>query len=233
MPEKLITEDGSCTWLSPRYGETFHSIHGALTESRHVYLRGTQTESRLQHAAQARVLEVGFGLGLNFLVTGNAAIDCQAQLEYHALEHALFPARELATLDYAAVLSHQPLSTALNAYLQSDQVTVGVSNHSELLAGIHLHLHLFDASKGALPPGPFDAIYLDAFSPLVNPECWTAAFLGTLFNRLRPGGMLSTYCVKGDVRRRLIALGFIVRKEKGPPGKREILVAMRPPENEQ
>lgn len=232
MPEKLQTEDGSNTWLSPRYGETFHSIHGALTESRHVYLHGTGTEFLLQDVARARVLEIGFGLGLNFLVTAIAALENQAELEFHALEHALFSGEELSTLDYGAVLSHPPLMRALNAYLESDRITAGVSNYSELLPGIHLHLHLYDASTGTLPSGPFDAIYLDAFSPTVNPECWTTEFLGVLLDRLRPGGILSTYCAKGEVRRRLIALGFNVRKEKGPPGKREILIAVRPAEDE-
>ena len=186
----------------------------------------------MQDAAHARVLEIGFGLGLNFLVTAVAALENQAELEFHALEHALFPGEELSTLDYGAVLFHPSLMTALTAYLQSDQLDTGVSNHSELLPGIHLHLHLYDASSGTLPSGPFDAIYLDAFSPTVNPECWTAEFLGELFDRLRPGGTLSTYCAKGDVRRRLIALGFDVRKEKGPPGKREILIAVRPTKDE-
>ena len=92
---------------------------------------------------------------------------------------------------------------------------------------VTLSLHVGDASALPLARAAFEAVYLDAFSPPVNPECWTPAFLAALHATLRPGGTLVSYCVRGEVRRALEAAGFAVERLPGPPGKRHTLRARR------
>ncbi|MEJ2290607.1 MAG: tRNA (5-methylaminomethyl-2-thiouridine)(34)-methyltransferase MnmD [Deinococcales bacterium] len=221
-----VTKDGSRTLLSRRYGETYHSQYGALTEARHVFLAGSGVARRLAEGKPTTVLEVGFGAGLNALLTIAEAARWNTPLRFVSLESELLPVDALRALDYRSLLPGPELADAMLAWLE--RLPAGMRAHATELGGARLELLLVDAQDAALPAA-VHAVYHDAFSPDASPELWDEAFLGRLFHALAPGGTLVSYTVKGVVRRRLAALGFLVTKAPGPPGgKREMLVARRP-----
>ena len=214
------TADGSRTLYSERYSESFHSYKGALTESRHVFLQGTGVVERLGHLSPTHLLEVGFGTGLNFFLTADVALKYGTDLHYIALEKDLSSADNLSSLGYEAHLEHPELLEEFLEWRRHSQ-----ENTFEF-AGVRLELLLGDATEQPLPENHFHAVYQDAFSPTTNPELWSETFLDKLRQSLTNDGVLSTYCVKGEVRRQMQALGFEVEKRPGPPGgKREMLVA--------
>lgn len=220
----VISDDGSATAYSDTYHQTYHSTHGAQTESQVVYLQNSGVEAALQQGNATAVLEVGFGLGLNFLLTAACALKNKSPLTYTALEHDLISVDTFRALAYGERISGaaalvDALAAALahnkdgDLHLQFDTVTLSI------LIG--------DARQAALPE-QINAVYQDAFSPDANPELWTGDFLQRLCLTLRPGGTLTSYCVKGDVRRGLRDCGMTVQKLPGPPGKREVLLAVKP-----
>lgn len=223
------TADGSNTVFSEQYGQTFHSLNGAVTESRHVFLDASGVSQRLDAQKTTRVLEIGFGLGLNCLLTLDRAISTGAKLDYHAVDSN--PSRQALTgLDYGRQLNHKSLPQKLAAALygannNSSQSHQTFSGQSLYDSQAQVTLHTMDATLGDLPSGPFNAIYLDPFSPDVNPECWTIEFLSKLYQQLHPDGVMTTYSAKGSVRRAMLQAGFHVKKMAGPPGKREMLAA--------
>ncbi len=269
----ILTADGSHTLHSERYGETFHSVNGAVTESRHVFLNASGVADRLAAGKHTRVLEVGFGLGLNCLLSADLASDRKASLDYHAIENDISVLSLISRVHYREQLNHPELYDQLLSTLESistletisslasipmlqtintlastptlqtfstldsistsgsisaepeSQDTASRSVVSALGENINLTLHLCDAIKDDLPEGQFDAIYLDAFSPDNNPECWSEEFFSRLRQQTASGGALTTYSAKGSVRRALMAAGFNVKKLAGPPGKREMLHA--------
>ena len=224
--ERRLTGDGSSTLFSSHFGQTFHSHHGAVAESKHVFLEGSDIGARLRRGDPVRILEVGFGTGLNFLLTAQEAHGWAAPLEYVALERRLLPAELLESLDYAGY------APAVFAALLRFRLQLGAEppegEHRGRLAGSTLELRLGEAAAARIEVAAFDAVYHDAFSPDANPELWEESFLGRLTASLVPGGTLVSYTVKGEVRRRLSATGLEVRKAPGPPGgKREMLLARK------
>ena len=235
----MLTNDGSRTLKSERYGETYHSTNGALTEARHVFLDATGVAQRLAAGTPTSVLEIGFGLGLNTLLSADLADHHEAALDFHSFENALVSAETLDELEYAKLLVKPPLALAVREFIAGihDQGSSSASHlthsinlaHSiNLTSGITLTLHLQDASAvdfKQLFHRRFHGIFLDAFSPDTNAECWTPEFMAGLAHALASDGKLSTYSAKGTVRRAMVAAGLKVTKLPGPPGKREMLVA--------
>lgn len=223
----IVTADGSRTLFSPRYRQSFRSRHGALTEARHVFLQGSGVAARLAAGEPTSVLEVGFGAGLNALLTVDAAAAAGTRLGYVALDRALPPAGTLEALAYREALRDPALADALAAWLRSLPEPPPAGAELEL-GGARLALGLGDALAASLPTG-VHAVYHDAFSPAANPEPWSAPFLTRLFDALAPDGTLVSYTVQGALRRRLRTVGFHVAKVPGPPGgKREALLARKP-----
>lgn len=222
------TADGTDTLYHPAYEQTFHSRHGALEEARHVFLEATGVGDRLAAQQATDVLEIGFGTGLNVLMTARAALLHGAPLTVVSLEREVVPAATLAALNHGAMLDAQPLADTLAAWRAAlpDHPPPG-RYACDLTAAIALHLLVGDAAEAVLPSDAFDAVYLDAFSPDANPELWTEAFLARLLASLRSEGRLATYSAKGSVRRALARVGFAVEKQPGPPGKREMLVGVK------
>jgi tRNA U34 5-methylaminomethyl-2-thiouridine-forming methyltransferase MnmC len=225
------TADGSDTLFSAVYGQTYHSINGALTEAEHVFLRGAGVEARPTAGLPTRVLEVGFGAGLNFWATVRCSLARAGKLDYVALEKNLLPAETLAQLNYGALLG-ESVAELWQQFLELPLFAPGGPPPGEAVwqatDRLRLTLVIGEATTAHLPPGGYHAVYLDAFSPNVNPELWTPEFLAQLYAALEPGGRLATYSVRGSVRRALQAVGFAVSKQPGAPGKREMLVAVRP-----
>lgn len=226
MTERRLTKDGSYTLYSEAYKQTYHSIHGSKAEAEHVFLRGAGVVDRLQNQQPTNILEVGFGAGLNFFLTADLALQNNTTLHYWAFEHNLLPTEVFRSLEYAALLTHPHLiDSFIHCRSQITNESGVIKNH--IHEGITLHLILDDATTAPLPPEHVQAIYLDAFSPDQNPELWTVDFLAQLYSCLSLDGKIATYSAKSLVRKNLIAAGFDVFKEPGPPGKREMLVGVK------
>lgn len=166
------------------------------------------------------MLEIGFGLGLNAVITADAATTHRTALGFHSIENDPDCCHWLQTIQYDHQLENPAIARALREQLTSKHCSqITLSEH------VNLTIHWGDATRIDLPAPPFDAIYLDAFSPDSNPECWTQSFFERLKLVLGPHGKLATYSAKGTVRRALLSAGYRVDKLAGPPGKREMMVA--------
>ena len=212
--------DHAANLYSVRFGEHYGSRHGAAQQARRVFVEGGGV---LEHDSP-RVLEIGFGLGLNWRTTlenlprrplGGSL------LNYRALEAYPLSAAELGGV---APGETHPLWSAL-----LDQWDAAVlAGHLDLDHGLQrLRVDFTDATTAPLPPAWAHAVYLDGFSPLKNPELWTPEFLARLACSLAPGGRLATYSAAGAVRRGLAAAGLTVQRRHGLVGKREFLVAQK------
>lgn len=224
------TDDDSNTLYSDRYQQTYHSTFGARTESEHVFLHGSGVHDRLSAKRPTRVLEIGFGLGLNCLLCADTAVSNKTVLSYTGIEHSPISSADFNQLNYGYWLGTPALANDLTQILLKLQSNILATTHGLLGDCCELTLHTDDATSPVLLEKlknqlKFDAIFLDAFSPDVNPECWSQSFFEHLQSIIAPGGRLATYCVKGSVRRNLLAAGFKVNKYPGPKGKREVLWA--------
>lgn len=224
MERKIqLTGDGSHTVSVPDWNVTYHSIHGAIQESMHVFIEaGLKYQFAREQRSSLSVLEMGFGTGLNALLTLREADRNGLNIYYESVEQFPLTPKEAAQLNYAGQLNepvlHAWLEALHNASWDTDvQITPAFCMHKT-----HLPLQELSCSR------QFDIIYYDAFAPSAQPELWTADIFLKLYEGLSPDGILVTYCSKGDVRRAMQAVGFIVEKIPGPPGKREMLRAMRP-----
>lgn len=215
--EIMMTADGSPTISIPAAGVTYHSTHGAVQESMHVFIRsGLDEAMRLFEQATLEVFEMGFGTGLNAGLTWQVATQMQRKIRYTAVE--LFPLREPETEKLQYELNGVSLRQLHAAPWEETTITE------------HFSLHKVQTSLQLFPfqPEQFHLIYYDAFAPGYQPELWTQEVFEQLYRSLVPGGLLVTYCSKSIVRKALQAAGFLVEKLPGPPGKREILRAIKP-----
>jgi tRNA U34 5-methylaminomethyl-2-thiouridine-forming methyltransferase MnmC len=216
-PEKNQCAPPSPSIWSERYQQHFHDRNGALEQAQHVFLEGSGSNAH----ARPRVLEIGFGLGLNFRTTLAACISRGVFLEYLAYEHDPQPSSWLNAKE-------DGLSPAILAPWQ--QVVDHWQKRSCVvdLAHARLDLRIEDASLAELPTGWASAIYLDGFSPAVNPELWSETFIERLALALAPGGRLATYSAAGNVRRALKNAGLTVERRPGWGSKWECLSAVKP-----
>lgn len=219
-PELAPTEDGSLTLFSPTFGEHYHSTHGARQESQHIFLQlGLQHRLTAEPAPArpVRLFEVGFGTGLNALLTAEAVARTETPLHYYSIERYPLSAEIYRQLAYPDL--DGDLLQALHDAPWGKDIALSSSFTLHKLAG--------DLTSTPFPDA-LDLVYFDAFSPESQPELWSEAIFQRLFDALRPAGVLTTYCAKGEVRRRLQRAGFLVERLPGPPGKREVLRATRP-----
>lgn len=223
------TGDGSLTLHSARYGQTFHSHHGAVVESRHVFVEASGIGGRLRDGVASRVLEVGFGTGLNCWLTADLAVTSGAALEIITLEGDVLPGDTVRSLGYGEYLVNPEVLARYLAFRDTLPVKVPPGNlQMQLSEAVSMTVIVGQAEQAVLSEAWADAVYHDAFSPEANRELWSEEFMRKLLRCLKPGGLLVTYSVKGEVRRRLQELGFEVHKKPGPPGgKREMLVARK------
>jgi tRNA U34 5-methylaminomethyl-2-thiouridine-forming methyltransferase MnmC len=217
--EAIRTGDGSRTLLNTAMGEPYHSRHGAVQESTHVFIEHGLMAAGREHVA---VLEVGLGTGLNLLLTWIRCLEGKVTVDYTALEPFPLGASHLEALAHAEDLAwpglHEPFI---------ERMTGAEGRWHDELGGLRFR-RIAKSAAELDETAACDAVYFDAFAPAKQPELWTPDVFTRMHNALRPGGLLVTYCAKGDVRRAMLSAGFAVERLPGPPGKREMLRAMRP-----
>ena len=215
------TADGSPTFYREDIDEHYHSIKGAIAEGRHVYIEygWREASASISSALPIRVFEVGFGTGLNATLTAQAAFEAARPTEYYSVE--LYPLPLSAIAQYAESLPSQ-LSLSFNAVNSATwQEPIKINPYFTLTK---LKANLLSMEL----PEALDVVYFDAFAPEKQPEMWDEAIFRKLFQALSPGGIITTYCAKGVIRRMLGEIGFFPERLPGPPsGKREILRARR------
>ncbi len=217
--EMVRTADGSNTLRNTALDEPYHSVHGALQESWHVFItHGLRAVDR----HEVDVLEVGLGTGLNMLLTWLQCVEGKCRVCYTALEPHPLPRPLLEAMDHCAQCG---VPTLAGPWLEA--MTNAPGRLFEGFGGFRFSWRQTGVQT-LEDTAAFDVVYFDAFAPDKQPELWTSAVFGRLFRALRPGGVLVTYSAKGSVRRSLEAVGFAVDKPAGPPGKRQMLRGRKP-----
>ena len=229
MRRKIITtSDGSKTIQIEEWNEQYHSIHGAIQEAKHVFLKhgllffcAVPKAFWIDSTSQTiDILEIGFGTGLNAFLTLIEAEKRNQNISYVGVEAYPVALEEINQLNYIELISQE---------------------HSDIFDSIH-HVSwetphqitpIFELEKQQkffheiIAKNEFDIIYFDAFGARVQPELWTEDIFNIMYNALKANGILVTYSAKGSVRRAMQAVGFTVERLPGPPGKREMLRAQK------
>lgn len=220
--EIIITKDGSKTIHIPEWNEQYHSTHGAIQEANHVYLKHGlaffyASEGYIKQS-QISILEIGFGTGLNAFLTAINAEKLGLNINYVGVEGFPVSKQELNALNYTEILEHQELFSKIHNCKW--EVNAEISKKFTLKKQQKQFSNITGDNQ-------FDIIYFDAFGPRVQPELWTVAIFKTMYNAMKPNGVLVTYCAQGHARRAMISVGFTVSREEGPPGKRHMLRAVK------
>lgn len=211
--ELQITADGSHTLFNPLIDEHYHSINGAVQESRHVFI---EAGMRHQLKEKIEVMEIGFGTGLNAILTLLEAESSGRKVVYHSVERYPLSLETVHRLNYPEQItaSCKPHYLALHEAAWDQFV--------EITPFFTLHKIVGDSNTCQLPIA-IDLIYFDAFAPEKQPEMWSQMIFNRLFEHTAIGGIITTYCAKGVVRRMMQTAGFKMERIPGPPGKREML----------
>ena len=216
------TKDGSNTLYVPELNEHYHSVHGALQESQHVFIKHG-LEHILEQKRDVKILEIGFGTGLNAILTLPFALAQKAFVQYDTLEKYPLTMDVVEQLHFEQfILNPELLDHFKKMHAAPWNEPIDLSPYFTLQK-IHETLEEFSP-----PEAYYDVVYFDAFAPEKQPELWTEEVFAKLYNATRPGGILVTYCAKGAFKRNLKAAGFIVEALPGPPGKREMTRGIRP-----
>ena len=220
MKRRIIeTADGSRTILIEDWQEQYHSIHGAVQEAYHVFIKQGLHAVEKQEIA---ILEMGFGTGLNALITYLESQKRQLKIRYCGIEAYPVPQEELALLNYVEILQTPGLGDIFKQ--MHDSPWEETTNLAPNFSLTKRRLNFLDVSDSE----QYQLIYFDAFGPRVQPELWTYELFQKMYTALLPKGILVTYSAKGSVRRALEQCGFQVERLPGPPGKREMLRAIKP-----
>ncbi len=221
----VTTADGSDTLFNEHLNETYHSRKGAMTESRHVFIQeGLDFYFRENNAAKVNILEVGFGTGLNALLTADSGRKVNYYtLETEPLETALVMQMEFG-FDEKQHVIFEEIHGANWFKAESSMNAKGIqlSASDFLLFKLHVALQQIEFHADF-----FDLVYYDAFAPFAQPEMWELEVFERLTPWVKPGGILVTYCAQGQFRRNLASCGWDIMKIPGPPGKREMVRAIR------
>ena len=212
MENKLvITNDGSHSIFNPEINECYHSKHGAIVEAEHVFIRNGFSVVNKQNL---NILEIGFGTGLNALLTSQKAVQKKVTVNYQTME--LYPVSEdnYSKLNFTDLIG-----------IEQDELLKLHTTKWEKKCKINdfFSLTKFNADlENYTSDTKFDIIYFDAFSPEKQPELWTNIIFMKMHNYLKEGGFLVTYCAKGIVKRTMKSVGFEIIVLDGPPGKRQM-----------
>jgi tRNA U34 5-methylaminomethyl-2-thiouridine-forming methyltransferase MnmC len=201
----------------PELNEHYHSTFGAMTESHHVFIRNGL--DCFADGSEISIFETGFGTGLNALLTALSAVRRGMKVLYYAIEQYPVNPEIISQLNYPDLLEASEMEagrlfTAIHGAPWEEMTEINTFFHLKKMKG---------DMCGYTPDAEFDLVYYDAFAPGKQPQLWTGEIMHRLVASMKPGGIFTTYCVKGTVKRILKDCGLVVEKLPGPPGKREIL----------
>ncbi|MFN8288840.1 MAG: tRNA (5-methylaminomethyl-2-thiouridine)(34)-methyltransferase MnmD [Chitinophagaceae bacterium] len=224
MERKIIlTEDGSHSISVPALNVTYHSVHGAIAESQHVFIQAGLLDAQiLEYTGVHSILEIGFGTGLNALLSFAEAEKHKNRIYYTALEPFPLEEEKINLLNYCDLLNRPDYKPRFQKMHDC-----GWEEMFEISAYFRLTKHRSALADLSAPDESFNIVYFDAFAPAAQPELWTKEAFEKLYRLMTPGGILVTYCSKGEVRRAMQAAGFMVEKIPGPKGKREMVRAKK------
>lgn len=213
------TLDESGTLYVPELDEHYHSVNGALQEAMHVFI-----QAGFRHVAnkknEIKILEIGFGTGLNAFVTLQENLEWKLKIQYVGLEKYPLPLSIVEKLNYTPKTNNK-----LSQLFRKIHATEW-GKSEEIDTHFFLHKELCDVTEG-INASDIDLVYFDAFAPEKQAPMWEESVFSAIYNIMNTGGVLVTYCAKGEVRRRMQRAGFTVERLAGPPGKREMLRATK------
>jgi tRNA U34 5-methylaminomethyl-2-thiouridine-forming methyltransferase MnmC len=215
-----ITGDGSHTLFVPELKEHYHSTFGAIRESEFVFIRsGFDQVDRM--VSPVRILEMGFGTGLNAFLTFLRAEKSSGKVEYTAVEKFPLPKETVTQLNFPGILTSgdERVFAALHDSDWGKMVNIS--------RDFSIHKIKEDLTQVSFEPDHFGLVYFDAFGPEIQPELWTEKVFQKIAFAMKQEGILVTYSSKGSVRRAMKIAGLHVEKIPGPPGKREICRAIK------
>ncbi len=220
--ELISTSDGSKTLLISELKETYHSKHGALQEANHVFIKNGLN---LINSYEINILELGFGTGLNVLVTFDEYLrnDKNHVINYFGVEKYPIFLQEATELSYSELFPNpivQNMSLKIHETEWEKLVELDVNFYLKKIKDDFFNIKNMD-----LPP--VDLVYFDCFGARVQPDLWEKELFEIVASKMKTGSLLTTYSSKGSVRRALQELGFEVEKKQGPPGKREMINAWK------
>ena len=219
--EFVKTADGSKTLYHDQVGEHYHSKHGAQQESIHVFLNtGLRYWLDKESAQSASILEIGFGTGLNFLLTADYCSKNNVNLNYIGIEAYPLKPELIVQSEYNQYVNPEIWGQFVENYVKALESKL---SFNELIQLKIAHQKVMDFQSEER----FDVIYFDAFAEIHQPEMWTPETLAHVCQFLNPGGVFVTYAITGNLKRAMKALGFSIEKAPGAPGKREMLRATK------
>ena len=216
--EIVTTKEGIHTLVNNRLQEHYHSMYGSLQESLHVFIKNGLCALN-KNLPEISILEMGFGTGLNAILTYRENQVMRKPIHYTTVEAFPLPASVTDRLNYFEYFGKplQPIFSGIHSCKWFENVPFGNFVIHKVQADM-LELQLDSA---------YDLVYYDAFSPIHQPELWTFEVLHKIYDACKKNAMLVTYCSKGEVKRTLKAVGFEVETLPGPKGKREMIRAIK------
>lgn len=213
----ISTEDGSNSLFSEKFKENYHSTFGAITESRHIFINNGLKRVT---AEKINILEVGFGTGLNCLLTFLETRNSFQMVRYDTIEPFPVDPAILSRLNYTDYLERdaKEIYNSIISCIWDDNVSL---KNNFILHKSGKKIQNFDFLNS------YQLVYYDAFSPDIQPEMWSDDVFKKIYDVLLPDGILVTYSCKGMVKRAMKSAGFVTEKLPGPPGKREMLIAKK------
>ena len=215
----IITGDGSSSIYLPELDENYHSKHGAIQEAYHVFIQ--HGLDLFDNASEINILEIGFGTGLNCLITFLEANKRNLKINYHGVEAYPLKAEEISQLNYGQQLN---VESENNIFEKIHNISW---NEKQIIDSDFLLTKRKQFIEEIDDKNKFDIVYFDAFGAQVQPELWTELIFNKMYDSLKNKGILVTYSAKGSVRRAMQAVGFSVERLPGPPGKREMLRGLK------
>ena len=217
--EIVETGDGSKTIRIVDLDENYHSSHGALQEALHVFIKNGLLE--FKEKSQISIFEMGFGTGLNTFLSAIKSSDLKLKIEYSGVEAFPVSEDEIIALEYAQLVGGE------NVELYKKIHSSSWEEMNEISAFFTLKKIKNQLQNLELEKESFDIIYYDAFGPRAQDEMWSVELFQKMYDSLKVGGFLVTYCAKGQVKRNMKEVGFTIEPLPGPPGKREMTRAWK------
>lgn len=221
MADLFETKDGSHSLISSRFGESYHSVNGAIQESQIVFI-DAGLKYVCQQNSKLKILEIGFGTGLNALMTFMATtFDKNLLVDYTGIEAYPIDADTAEQLNYCEKLGISEQHQLFMQMHRANNDKIALSQHFNFCKKTEMFENV------ALQSTYYDLVYFDAFAPSAQPYLWQETMLQKMYDCLKKGGVLTTYCAKGVVKRCLKSVGFSIEALPGPIGKREMTRAIK------